>query len=660
MSAASIHVGRYELVERLGQGSTSEVHLARTVRRDGEIALVALRRPLAPFASDPRFVEELLASAHRAEQLLHPGIARVLEVSSDPRTPYVASEYVHGEQLAAILRRLGPGERPLDVLLRVIALAAEAVEHAHTGRPPLVHGSLTPQNLFIAYDGEVRVSDFGAPRLAIGPEDAERRDHGGVAYWSPEQAAQRMLDAPSDVFSLGVILWECVTQRRLFQAPTRAETRAMVKRAEVPRPGDLTDCPAALERIVMRCLARDPHDRPTTAGALAEDLHELLEKRRRDASPLATRKLLQDLFAQRQAGRDATMRRAMNPSRDSYAPLAASSPSFHPPAPNPTTPLASSTKGATASAELATTPATPKTEATTTAASDTPSREAVAPRAAATTSQTVTLPEGSSTSQTSTLPEGVSVQTATVPDAPVVLAVASTETRAASPKAAPTASTPRPSPAPARAPTTPASAGGRQLALVAVACGLLALIVVVAVRMSSRAEDTGDVARRPVETSEPQRTARSRVTEPETTTTIGTVDTTASPPTTTAITADEPDVDHVDDVADVDDAAEVDVPEAESVEARTRPETETSDPTAPAALITDTEGERATLEVVCRPAAEIFLDNRSLGLTPRVVEIPAGPLAIGLRSTGPEHRWRTIRREVEDHGTLSIAMSECP
>ncbi|MBN8612326.1 MAG: protein kinase [Deltaproteobacteria bacterium] len=607
--SASTHVGRYELVERLGQGLTCEVHLARTVRRDGEIALVALKRPLPAFEQDPRFVEELLASAHRAEQLLHPGIARVLEVSTDPKTPFVVSEYVHGEQFAAILRRLGPGVRPLDLLLRVIALAAEAVEHAHSGRPALVHASLTPQNVFLAYDGEVRVSDFGAPRLAIGPEDETRRDHGGIAYWSPEQAAERMLDARSDVFSLGAILWECVTQRRLFQAPTRALTRALVRRAEVPLPGDFTDCPAALERIVMRCLARDPNERPATAGVLAEDLHQLLEKRRRDASPAAARKLLQELFAQRQAGRDATIRRAKSPGRDSYAPLPASSPSLPSPA-------------ASSSSEP-----TPTTTPTLT-----------------TTSQIATLPEDTTSSQTATLPE--SVVSAPTLDAPTVEAPI-VEASVTKPTPVETAVVPS---APQRSASLPRDAradGSRRVAFAAIAFGVIALLVVVVVRMSTRAEDDAppmrDRAPTPVE-----RTERTAVAPTEIEGVIDTQEARA------VIEEDAVEPERVVEPAVVEEPV---VDEAVVDDAVVNEEPVAAAETAAAEI---DGGETASLEVVCRPAAEIFLDGRSLGLTPRVVEVPAGSLAIGLRSTSAAHPWRTIRREVEPRGTLSIAMSECP
>ncbi|MFO0712228.1 MAG: serine/threonine-protein kinase [Sandaracinus sp.] len=662
MSEGAIHVGRYELIERLGHGHTSEVHLARTVRSDGEVALVALRRPLPAYAADPRFVEEFLASARRAAQLLHPGIARVLDVSSDAHAPFVATEYVHGEQLSSIVRRLAPGQRPLDLLLRVIALASEAVEHAHAGRTPLVHASLTPQNVFVAYDGEVRVADFGTPRAARRDDDDEQRDHGGLAYWSPEQAADRLPSPATDVFALGILLWECITQRGLFVAPTRAETRAAVIRCEVPRPGDMTDCPAALERLVLRCLAADPRERPPSAGVLADELEDILRKRRRDTSTAALARLVHELFAQREAGREATMRRALRPSRESYAPLAASSPSLHPPAPRIDAPAPSATPASSASVSTSTASPAP------TSASEAPSSHSAPDAASAPAAEVASTSASTSTSASasaSIASPSASASTSTAASHPSTAAstastasrsVSSTATSASEPKptaSATSSSTPASTPT---SPATPSSGGASRPWLAFAAIGGLGLIGMAWLATRGGApEPSSRPGTPPPTTLSSERPAHERPARER-------------PPTSSPTPSPELDP-HGSSLHERPPDAPIVQTEIPSATVTAAPPDVAVEPPTPSvdsppdeldAVEAPLRADDATLEIVCRPAAEIFLDNRSLGLTPRIVAIPSGAIAIGLRSTGPEHQWRTLRTTLEPHATWTVPMSECP
>ncbi|MBN1337086.1 MAG: serine/threonine protein kinase [Deltaproteobacteria bacterium] len=269
--------GKYHLLEKIATGGMAEVYRARSHGVEGFQKTLVVKRILDSLARDEEFIQLFTYEAHIAHLLHHANIVQVFEFEQAHGAYYIAMEYVHGLDLSRILaraRRMGPV--PVALALRVACEVLEALRYAHEktgeeGQPlHIVHCDVSPQNILVSFAGEVKITDFGISRAAMQARGTHKVVRGKYAYMSPEQVEGRDLDASSDQFSLGIVLFELLTGRRLFKARTRDETLHRVRRAEVPgiraiRPEVSED----LEAIVRRSLARRPKDRfPTTAEML--------------------------------------------------------------------------------------------------------------------------------------------------------------------------------------------------------------------------------------------------------------------------------------------------------------------------------------------------------------------------------------------------------
>lgn len=318
---APTRVGRYEIVGTLGQGGMAAVYLARTRGPAGFQKLFAIKKVHAHLASDRQFASMFLDEARIAAALHHPNIAHVFELGEDQGSYFLAMEYLLGDHLGAVERQLIQLKKPapIDVMARIVALAAEGLHHAHDaadelGQPlHIVHRDVSPQNIFVTYAGHVKLTDFG---VAKATSNEVRTDTGTVkgkfAYMAPEQALGRAVDRRTDVFALGVVLWEAITLQRLFRSPTDAETLLKVTQCDVSPPSSRrAEIPPELDRIVLRCLAREPADRFATAGELAHELEAFLAPRPR-AAPAAIGALMSELFAAEIERRQSDARRALS------------------------------------------------------------------------------------------------------------------------------------------------------------------------------------------------------------------------------------------------------------------------------------------------------------------------------------------------------------
>ncbi|MCB9735842.1 MAG: serine/threonine protein kinase [Deltaproteobacteria bacterium] len=273
-------IGRYELIARLAAGGMGEIWLARQRSFGGFTKIVALKRLLPQLARDPAFVGLFAAEARLAAQLTHAGIAQIYDLDQIDGTCIIAMELVHGENVQLLQRRTWElrGE-PLAPRLaaHIVADAARALHHAHTavdiaGRSlGLLHRDMSPSNILVSYAGDVKLVDFGIARaLAETPVGVG----GKLAYASPEQCQGVPLDARTDIFSLGVVLWELLTGRRLFGGLTDAETRAAITAAAPVKRADAVraELPAALADVAAKALARDREARFGSALELAQAL----------------------------------------------------------------------------------------------------------------------------------------------------------------------------------------------------------------------------------------------------------------------------------------------------------------------------------------------------------------------------------------------------
>ena len=285
--------GKYELLEQIGSGGMAEVFLARSFGVAGFEKRLVIKRIRPEHASDPRFVALFIHEAKIGVHLNHPNIVQVYELGKVGGSYYIAMEYLHGRDVNAISRLLRSQEGRLDVHLAVniVAETCRGLAYAHGSHDPdndrlgLVHRDISPHNLFVTFTGEVKIVDFGIARLSstttvsddeIGPTP-KRPGGGKYAYMSPEQAAGAAIDQRTDIFSLGVVLWELLFGRRLFRASDPVEKLVLVQEASLPSPESLgVEIDPGLERILHKALARDRDDRYDNASVFEEDLRAWL------------------------------------------------------------------------------------------------------------------------------------------------------------------------------------------------------------------------------------------------------------------------------------------------------------------------------------------------------------------------------------------------
>src|SRR5262245_50331444 len=276
---AGTRLGPYEIAAKLGSGGMGEVYRAHDTRLNRTVAIkvVADNQAVPDRGRLDRFQQEARAVA----RINHPGICALYDVGQDGATTFLVMEHVAGETLA---QRLESGGLPVPVALRTAAQIADALDHAH--RQGVTHRDLKPANIMLTRDG-VKILDFGLAKLR---EDARPESNmttalqlteagtvvGTLPYMSPEQLEGRRVDARSDIFSFGVVLYEMVTGRRPFGGDSRVSLMAAIVGSEPQTASAIQPLvPAGLDRLIARCLAKDPDDRWQDARDLAAELRWL-------------------------------------------------------------------------------------------------------------------------------------------------------------------------------------------------------------------------------------------------------------------------------------------------------------------------------------------------------------------------------------------------
>ncbi len=254
--------GRYRLLERLAVGGMGEVWRSRDESLGRKVAIKVLKDE---YAADETFLTRFRAEARNTAGLSHPGIAAVYDYGEEAGLAYLVMELVPGRPLSAFLAR--GGRLSADVTLDVVAQASRALQAAHGAG--LIHRDIKPGNLIITPDGVVKITDFG---IARGVHAATLTQTGQVLgtaqYVSPEQAQGRQLTAATDIYSLGVVAYQCLAGRLPFEGESAVAVALAQVRDQPPSlPGDV---PAAARELVERCLDKDPQMRPASAGELAD------------------------------------------------------------------------------------------------------------------------------------------------------------------------------------------------------------------------------------------------------------------------------------------------------------------------------------------------------------------------------------------------------
>ncbi len=267
-------LGRYQIEAELGRGTMGVVYCALDPDLGRRVALKTIHAALGQ-TEDERtaFEKRFLSEARAAAGLQHPGIVVVHDVGRDARTGvlYMALEHLAGRTLQALLAAGQP--LPWPEAARVCARVAEALQHAH--ERGIIHRDVKPANIMVLPSGEPKVMDFGIARLERSDLTLPGEAFGTPLYMSPEQAQGAPLDARSDVFSLGAVLYEALTGRRAFDAPGLPAILTRVAQSEPVPPSHVVTLPAALDDVVARALAKSTALRYPDARALAEDLDDV-------------------------------------------------------------------------------------------------------------------------------------------------------------------------------------------------------------------------------------------------------------------------------------------------------------------------------------------------------------------------------------------------
>jgi eukaryotic-like serine/threonine-protein kinase len=266
----------------------AELFLARADGIEGFAKLVALKRILPNKASNERFVRMLLNEARLVSGLDHPNIAQVYDIGLDHGEYFFAMEYVHGQDLLRVLRRAPSHKLHLENALHIVIGLCAGLHCAHiardnTGRPlDIVHRDVSPSNVLVSYQGAVKLVDFGVAKAAtLVSETREGVIKGKYGYMSPEQCLGDPLDCRSDVFAIGILLWELTVGRRLYMFKGELASLQRIVYADAPRPSTFAhNYPPPLEDIVMRALARDPQQRYQSAEQLQLDLEQFARDHR--------------------------------------------------------------------------------------------------------------------------------------------------------------------------------------------------------------------------------------------------------------------------------------------------------------------------------------------------------------------------------------------
>ncbi len=300
---------RYRVIERLASGGMAEVFIAESAGIEGFKKRVAIKRVLPHLSEKKAFIAMFLDEARLSAHLSHSCVAQVFDIGVGDNAYFIVMEYVDGADLKGViehLRRVGK-PFPMEPAVFIASKLCEGLSYAHEltsteGEPlAVVHRDMSPPNVLITKYGEVKIVDFG---LAKATSQLQKSESGIIkgkfSYLSPEAALGQEVDARTDIFAVGIILWEMLSGRRLFSGDTDFATVKQVQKAEIPSISQINkDVPIELERIIARSLAREPSKRYQTARDLGRDLISFLYSRGRAVSPYDIAELVRGTMSAR-------------------------------------------------------------------------------------------------------------------------------------------------------------------------------------------------------------------------------------------------------------------------------------------------------------------------------------------------------------------------
>jgi serine/threonine protein kinase len=318
MRTLPFRLGRFTLFDHVASGGMADIYLARVKTELGGSRLLVIKEMLPQRAAEERWSEMLIDEAKLAAQLSHANIARVEELGQHEGSLYIAMEYVEGLDLRELLKQCSQRKIPLPMEYRLFVLreVLRALDYAHRFRLEdaigIIHRDVTPSNVLLSFDGEVKLCDFGiatAVSLDLAPSDTIE---GKAGYMSPEHARGDLVDERADLFAVGILLWELLSGRRMYKATTTVPLIDVARAAEIPelKKLNLPDEPT-LRAIVDKALAPDIDDRYASAGVMLDDLLEYCISTKQMASALRFGEWLSMHFAKEKLARRRSRERAL-------------------------------------------------------------------------------------------------------------------------------------------------------------------------------------------------------------------------------------------------------------------------------------------------------------------------------------------------------------
>ncbi len=303
--------GKYTLIRKLALGGMAEIFLALQRSMAGFEKLIVVKRVLPHLAKDQAFIELLLTEARIAATLNHPNVAHIYDVGEVQGQFYIAMEHIHGEDLRSIVRQMKKVNEtsfPLEHAIAIVLGCCAGLSYAHEkasldGTPmEIVHRDVSPQNILVTFTGDVKLVDFGIAKAgrSTTEDTGTGQLKGKIPYMSPEQAQGLPLDGRSDVFSVGVILFELCTGKRLFRGANEMDTLKMIVEGEYPKPRALNpNLPERLEKIILKSLEKDLAHRYQSAREMQADLEDMIRAEQMKVSPLTLSSWMQHLFEEK-------------------------------------------------------------------------------------------------------------------------------------------------------------------------------------------------------------------------------------------------------------------------------------------------------------------------------------------------------------------------
>ncbi len=299
--------GKYILLEKIAAGGMAEVYLAKSNGANGVSKFVAVKRILPQYSDNDEFIDMFKEEAKVAINLNHSNIVSIYDFGIEKGQFFLVMEYVEGRNLRQILNELKKANKSINIeqAVYIVKEAAAGLDHAHrctdskSGKPlNITHRDMSPQNIMISFEGESKVIDFG---IAKAEKESEATKAGTLkgkfAYMSPEQSEGLPIDPRTDVFALGIILWELLANDRLFTGSNEAAILRKVRECQIPPIRKINPLvPPELERIVMKALAKDKNVRYQTAANLQKDLNRFLNMQYPDFASQDFSSFIKDCF----------------------------------------------------------------------------------------------------------------------------------------------------------------------------------------------------------------------------------------------------------------------------------------------------------------------------------------------------------------------------